>query len=212
MTYYIQSIYIYILQTELLGKNVKLFAENASRNFSTVFGAIFTDWTLCPPSNQGDRILLEEHNSSKIYTVQKTRDKKQKDMKGRVCKLSNRFTYLHINFQIYDLFVSFHHLLLLFVTYIFWLLYVGRLPVMKMYQFLYRCAFVPYQPAQKLPQLSLLQDQHSDDWSSWPGKSLCLSEEQQVISRGACRSAGPVLPTLNPPYAPCMVYVPWTLW
>ena len=36
-------IYIYMLQTELLGKNVKLFAENASRNFSTVFGAIFTD-------------------------------------------------------------------------------------------------------------------------------------------------------------------------
>ena len=35
--------YIYTLQTELLGKNVKLFAENASRNCSTVFGAIFTD-------------------------------------------------------------------------------------------------------------------------------------------------------------------------
>lgn len=207
-------IYIYMLQTELLGKNVKLFAENASRNFSTVFGAIFTDWTLCPPSNQGDRILLEEHNSSKIYTVQKTLDKKQKDTKGRVCKLSYRFTYLHINYQIHDLYVSFHHLLLLFICYyIFWLLYVERLPVMKMYKFLYRERHLFHISPQKktattqLPAGSTFWRLKLVTWQI----TVSIWRTASYFTRRVpvCRSG---FADFEPPYAPCIVYLPWTLW
>ena len=39
-------------------------------------------------------------------------------MKRRVCKCSYRFTYLHINYQIHDLYVSFHHLLLYLLLHI----------------------------------------------------------------------------------------------